>query len=138
MQNTCDRIDREVDNFHCSLSLFVTQGKGGLVWGSACTAAFWGLEFIVPSFILLGLGEKPFFVESFLLQIVIAIIMMVPTTPGGSGVAEVSAYSLYTLLVKSSIVGVFVVLWRVLFYYFNIILGLLASIPILRREISEG
>ncbi|MDD1676152.1 MAG: flippase-like domain-containing protein [Methanomicrobiales archaeon] len=137
VQDTCERIDREVDNFHASLALFATKGRAGLVWGSVCTAAFWSLEFLVPSFLLLGLGEKPYFAESFLLQIVIAIIMMVPTTPGGSGVAEVSAYSLYALLVKSSIAGVFVVLWRALFYYFNIALGLLASIPILRREINE-
>jgi uncharacterized protein (TIRG00374 family) len=137
VQETCERVDREVDNFHCSLSLFVTQGKGGLVWGAACTAVFWGLEFLVPSFLLLGLGEKPYFAESFLLQIIIAIIMMVPTTPGGSGIAEVSATYLYSFLVTSSIAGIFVVLWRGLFYYFNIALGLVASIPILRREIIE-
>jgi glycosyltransferase 2 family protein len=130
------RIDREVENFHRSLSLFIHQGRSGLLWGSFFTAIFWSLEFLIPSLILMGLGESPFWIQSFVAQIVIAVIMMVPLTPGGSGLAEVSAYSLYVLFVNTSIVGVFVVLWRVIFFYFNIFLGVFSSIPIIRREIA--
>ena len=131
------RIDCEVDSFHGSLSLFVSQGKAGLYWGTFFTAVFWAIEFLIPSLILLGLGSPPYFLESFVVQIIIAIIMMVPLTPGGSGIAEVSAYSLYMLFVPSAIVGVFVVLWRVIFYYFNIAVGILSSIPILRRTMTS-
>jgi len=132
-----ERIDCEVDSFHGSLSLFVSQGKSGLYWGTFFTVVFWAIEFLIPSLILLGLGSPPFYLESFVVQIIIAIIMMVPLTPGGSGVAEVSAYSLYLLFVPSAIVGVFVVLWRVIFYYFNIAIGILSSIPILRRTMTS-
>ncbi|MDK2973683.1 MAG: glycosyltransferase 2 family protein [Methanofollis sp.] len=130
-----DRIDTEVDNFHGSLSRFVSRGISGLIWGTFCTVMFWCIEFAIASVILVGLGSQPFFIESFIAQIIITLVMMVPLTPGGSGVAEVVATSLYGIFVNSAVLGVFVLLWRMIFYYFNIILGLAASVGILRREV---
>jgi glycosyltransferase 2 family protein len=127
-------IDREVDNFHDSMARFVAHGKGGLLGGTVFTALFWFSEFIIVSLILMGLGEPPFYLLSLVAQIIIAIIMMIPLTPGSSGIAELSATSLYGLFIPSSIVGILVVVWRVIFYYLNIIVGIIATIPILRRE----
>ncbi len=127
-------IDHEVDNFHNSLTHFVGKAKKGLLWGFFFTTLYWISEFSIASFILMGLGIDPFFFESFLVQLIIAIVMMLPLTPGGSGIAELSASSFYGLFVPSSIVGVFVVLWRFILYYVNIIIGLLSSIIIVRRE----
>ena len=104
------------------------------MWGFALTTVYWVFEFLIASFILIAIGSKPFFIESFIVQLIIAIIMMVPLTPGSSGVAEISATSLYGLFVPSSIVGVFVLLWRLILYYFNIFVGVLASVLIVRRE----
>jgi uncharacterized protein (TIRG00374 family) len=128
-------IDHEVDNFHSGLVTFVGGGKAGLLWGIIFTTAFWCCEFLIASLILIGLGEQPYLIESFIVQLIIAILMMIPLTPGGSGVAELSATSLYGIFVPSSIVGVFVVLWRLILFYVNIIIGLLASIYIVRREL---
>ncbi|QYZ79729.1 flippase-like domain-containing protein [Methanofollis formosanus] len=131
------KIDSEVDNFHGSLGMFVSRGKFGLFLGMVCTALFWIIEFVIASVILMGLGEQPYFVESFIAQILIALLMMIPLTPGGSGIAEVSATSIYGIFVDSAIVGVFVLLWRMIFYYFNIFVGLVASIGILKREVKR-
>lgn len=128
-------IDHEVDNFHGGLVRFVGKGKIGLAWGLIFTFLFWSFEFLIASFVLMGLDQPPFFVESFIVQLVIALLMMIPLTPGGSGIAELSASSLYGLFIPSSIVGVFVVLWRLILYYINIIIGILASLYIVRREI---
>jgi len=127
-------IDREVDNFNQGLVKFVNHGKSGLVWGLIFTTFFWFSEFIIASLLLVGLGQPPYFIESFVVQIVIAVIMMIPLTPGGSGIAELSATSLYSLIIPSSIVGIFVLLWRLILYYLNILLGLLSSLVIVRRE----
>ncbi|MCK8519239.1 lysylphosphatidylglycerol synthase transmembrane domain-containing protein [Methanoculleus sp. 7T] len=127
-------IDREADNFNRGLAQFVNHGKSGLVWGFIFTALFWFSEFVIASMLLLGLGQSPYFIESFVVQLVIAIIMMIPLTPGGSGIAELAATSFYSLFVPSSIVGVFVLLWRLILYYLNIFLGLLPSLSIVRRE----
>jgi len=127
-------IDREVDNFHESLSRFIAHSRRGLVWGTLYTGLFWFSEFIIVSLILIGIGEQPHYLLSLVAQIVIAIVMMIPLTPGSSGIAELSATSVYSLFVSSSIVGVLVVVWRAIFYYLNIVVGILASIPIIQRE----
>lgn len=134
LESLLETIDREVDNFNQGLVRFVNHGKSGLVWGILFTLLFWLSEFVVASMLLVGLGQPPYFIESFVVQLVIAIIMMIPLTPGGSGVAEIGATSLYSLFVPSAIVGVFVLLWRLIFYYLNILLGLLSSLIIVRRE----
>jgi uncharacterized protein (TIRG00374 family) len=127
-------IDREVDNFHDSLSRFVAHAKGGLLWGTLYTGLFWFSEFIIVSLILMGIGEQPHYLLSLVAQIVIAIIMMIPLTPGSSGIAELSATSVYGLFINTSIVGVLVVVWRAIFYYLNIAVGIIASIPLIQRE----
>ena len=127
-------IDSEVDNFNSALGKFVSKAKSGLIWGFVLTTIYWTFEFLIASFILIAIGSKPFFIESFIVQLIIAIIMMIPLTPGSSGVAEITATSLYGLFVPSSIVGVFVLLWRLILYYFNVFVGVLASVFIVRRE----
>ncbi|NLA99610.1 MAG: flippase-like domain-containing protein [Methanomicrobiales archaeon] len=134
LENLLETIDREVDNFNQGLVKFVNHGKSGLVWGMLFTLLFWLSEFIIASLILMGLGQPAYLVESFVVQIIIAIIMMIPLTPGGSGIAEIAATSLYSLFVPSAIVGVFVLLWRLILYYLNIFLGILSSVIIVRRE----
>jgi uncharacterized protein (TIRG00374 family) len=134
LEQLLETIDREVDNFNHGLVEFVNHGKSGLVWGFFFTALFWLSEFVIASMLLLGLDQQPYFIESFVVQLIIAVIMMIPLTPGGSGVAELSATSFYSLFVPSSIVGIFVLLWRLIIYYLNIFLGLLPSLSIVRRE----
>jgi hypothetical protein len=135
LESLLDGIDREVDNFNAGLVKFVNHGRGGLVWGMLFTLLFWLSEFAIASLLLVGLGQPAFLVESFVVQLILAVIMMIPLTPGGSGVAELGATSLYSLFVPSSIVGIFVLLWRLILYYLNILLGMLSSLIIVRREI---
>lgn len=129
------KIDSEVDNFNHAMTNYVSHSKTGLVWGTLFTVFYWFSEFFIASLILMGLGEAPHIGESFVAQIIIAIIMMIPLTPGSSGIAEISATSLYSVFVPPSIVGVFVVLWRLILYYMNIFLGIFGSIVIVKREI---
>ncbi|MEM2124743.1 MAG: flippase-like domain-containing protein [Methanolinea sp.] len=128
------RIDREVDNFHSTLVLFIRQGKRGLLLGLVFTAVFWFLEAIIVSVILVGLSQPPILVESMIIQLIIAIIMMIPLTPGGSGIAEILFSTMYGLYIPHALIGIVVVLWRSILYYSNILLGLLGSLAIVRRE----
>ena len=135
LESLLDTIDREVDNFNAGLVKFMNHGRSGLVWGFLFTLLFWLSEFAIASLLLVGLGQPPYLIESFVVQLIIAIIMMIPLTPGSSGIAELGATSLYSIFVPSSIVCVFVLLWRLILYYLNILLGLLSSLVIVRREI---
>jgi uncharacterized protein (TIRG00374 family) len=123
-----------VDNFNTAVIKFVKSAKGGLVWGLLFTLLYWVSEIGIASLILLGLGQPPLILESFVIQLILAILMMIPLTPGSSGIAEVGATSMYALFIPASIVGIFVVIWRVVLFYFNIALGILSSLVIVRRE----
>ena len=134
VDNLMNGIDAEVDNFNNALTKFVRNAKAGLFWGFLFTTVYWVCEFLIASLILIAIGSKPFFIESFIVQMMIAIVMMIPLTPGGSGIAEITATSLYGLFVPTSIVGVFVLFWRIILYYFNVFVGVVASVYIVRRE----
>jgi uncharacterized protein (TIRG00374 family) len=128
------RIDREIDNFHGALKKFIHGAKGGLLWGLFFTMLYWVSECVTASLILIGLGQPPLLFESFVINLILAILMMLPLTPGSSGIAEVGATSMYALFLPSSILGIFVVIWRLVLYYFNIALGVISSVLIVRRE----
>ena len=132
------RADKEIDNFHDAVIKFVRSAKGGLIWGLLFTLLYWVSEIVTASLILIGLGQPPLFLESFVIQLILAILMMMPLTPGSSGIAEVGATSMYALFIPASVVGIFVVIWRIVLYYFNIALGILSSIIIVRREAQKA
>lgn len=138
IRKAVEGAERETDALFAGLLYFTSEGRRGLVMGGLCTAAFWSSEFFVASLILIALGQPPFIAESFLFQLIIAIVSLAPLTPGSSGIAEVAAASLYALILPSSIVGVFVLLWRALLYYYNIVVGVLGSLWVVRREITRG
>jgi len=132
------RIDQEVDNFHGALKKFVHSAKGGLAWGLFFTMLYWVSECVTASLILVGLGQPPLIFESFVINLILAILMMLPLTPGSSGIAEVGATSMYALFLPSAILGIFIVIWRLVLYYFNIALGIFSSVLIVRREATAG
>jgi glycosyltransferase 2 family protein len=132
------RADKEIDNFQSATIRFVHTAKAGLLWGMLFTLLYWVSEIVTASLILIGLGQPPLILESFVIQLILAILMMMPLTPGSSGIAEVGATSMYALFIPASIVGIFVVIWRVVLYYFNIVLGILSSIIIVRREAGKA
>ena len=129
-----ERIEKEIANFHAAVLKFVRTAKSGLAWGMVFTLLYWVSEIVTASLILMGLGQPPLFFESFVIQLILAILMMLPLTPGSSGIAEVGATSMYALFIPASLVGIFVVIWRIVLYYFNIALGIVSSLIIVRRE----
>jgi glycosyltransferase 2 family protein len=135
-ESLVELADREIDNLFLSLSRFTGTARAGLLGGGITTGLFWITEFLVASFIMMGLGLSPAVVESFFFQILIAIINMIPITPGASGITELSTSSLYALIIPTGMIGIFVLLWRFVTFYLNIILGAVAGLAIFRREIE--
>ena len=127
--------NREIDNLFGSMIRFTGTARAGLLGGGITTGLFWVTEFLVASVIMMGLGLGPAIVESFFFQILIAIINMIPLTPGSSGVIVLTS-SLYALLIPTGMIGIFVLLWRFVTFYLNIVLGAIAGLAIFRREIE--
>jgi hypothetical protein len=119
-------ISREVDSFHDSMHFFIGEGKRAFLYVSLLTVAFWAVGFMIPSMLLMGLGLPPHFIESYAAQLLLLVIIMMPTTPGSSGIAEVSVSGLYSVIIGSSygyLLGVFVLLFRLITYHMNLIAG---------------
>jgi len=134
-----DRINTEVDNFHESMIFFISKGKRAFISAGVITILFWSIGFMIPSMILLGLGLPPFFIESYAAQILLIVIIMMPTTPGSSGIAEGGVAALYSVLIGTSfsyLLGVFVLLFRLITFHMNLIAGAIFQYHIFRSVTS--
>lgn len=131
------RTDEEFDHFSSGLASFGGRGRKGLLQGFLYSFLFWMSEFMVASVILIGLGLPPAVGNSLFAQIIIALVSMIPLTPGASGIAEVSAASLYALFVPTAVLGVFILLWRLIMFYLNIVFGLIGTMIIVKREVTR-
>ena len=123
-----DFINREVDNFHNSMVFFAREGKKAFLIGGVLTVAYWFTGFLIPSALLVGLGLPPYIIESFAAQMLLLVIVMMPTTPGSSGIAEGGMAGLYSVIIgigspQLYLLGVFVILFRFITYHMNVIAG---------------
>lgn len=127
-----ERILEEILNFRNAMIVLIRRKNHGTVFALALTAIFWSLEFSIPSIIILGVGEPGDFLLSYFIQAVLTIILMLPLTPGSSGVAEIGSATFYSILLPPYKLGIFVVVWRFVTYHFNLILGSLMALKVLR------
>ncbi len=138
-ERSMQRFMREIDVVHNSSKLYLTDQRRSLVTGFFLTTAYWLLQFSIASLILVGLGSQPWILASFSAQTVLMMIAALPLTPGNSGVAEVSTATIYSVFVSTSILGIFILGWRLITYYLNLVVGGLVSIRILQdRVVVEG
>ena len=108
------QIDEAIDRLYLTFEMFAGRAKMGLVLGFLLTIVFWACEYAIAS-----------------------VILMVPSTPGGAGVAEISYAAFYSLILPSAVVGVFVVLLRLILYCSNLLIGFIASFRIVKREAAN-
>ena len=135
------RISSEVDNFHNGMVCFGSQERVALLKASILTILFWSTGFMIPSMVLLGLGLPPFFIESYAAQILLLVIIMMPTTPGSAGVAEVGIYGLYGVLIgtgEGSLIGVFIILYRFISYHMNLVAGAIFQYRIFKSVVFKA
>lgn len=130
------RINCEVDNFHDSMIFFLSKGKIAFIKAGVLTAAFWITGWIIPPLILMGLGLGPHIIESTAAQILILIIVMMPTTPGSAGVSEGGTAALYSIFIDNSFIGIFVLLYRLATYHIGLIIGAIFQYKIFKSVAS--
>jgi len=118
-----NRISDEIDSFHQSMMFFIKEGKKTFFLAGIVTALFWITGWIIPILLLLGLGLPPSIIASCAAQILLIVIVMMPTTPGSSGVSEGVLAALYGVFVPASLLGVFILLFRLITYYMGLIIG---------------
>ncbi len=135
-KTTIERIGTEVDNFNKSMSFFIRGGKKTFFIAGLVTALFWMTGWLVPPLLLMGLGLGPHIIESTASQVLLIIVVMMPTTPGSAGISEGGTAALYNLFISSSLIGVFVLLFRFVTYYLGLIVGAIFQYRIFKSVAS--
>ncbi|MBN2110813.1 MAG: flippase-like domain-containing protein [Methanosarcinaceae archaeon] len=132
------RIEEEIGHFSECSHTFIQEGRRGLFWSMVFTIIFWILEFSLIPVLLLGLGSEPFFLYAFATQVLLFILLIVPATPGSSGIAEFGATTLFSAFVPAYMLGVLIIIWRAFTFYINLLLGGLLSFKILHDSDLMG
>ena len=132
------KVIKEMDDFRGSFKSLLIHGKATLLLAFLLTAAVWLFEFSIPPVILLSLGHEPIWFRSIAAQIVLIIILFIPLTPGGSGVAEVSFLTLYSSAVSTSVIAVFLLIWRLIVFYSNLLVGIVSNVVILKEDVLKA
>ena len=124
-----------IDQFYGTFRHFAGKGgRIGLILGLLFSLAFWTCEYAIASVIMMGLGYEPHILLSIIFQMIIAVILMIPLTPGSTGIAELCYAGFYSLILPSAVIGLFVVLLRAILYYSNLLIGFVATFIIVKRE----
>lgn len=132
-----NKINTEVDNFRKSIIFFVSGEKKIFFIVGSLTIAYWATIFMIPSMILLGLRLEPFFIPSYAAQVLLIVIIMMPTTPGSAGVTEGCIACMYGALISSSfLIGVFVLIFRFITFHTNLIVGAIFQYRIFKSVAS--
>ncbi len=127
------KIDVEYDAFiEGTITIFKKKGCFALTFLS--TSLMWIVDFLIPSIILLGLGFDAHWIFILTSMLIVVLITIIPITPGGTGLAEFSGYFLFSQIVPSDVAAILVILWRVITFYPNLLLGLFYTL----QHISAG
>ena len=122
------KMEQEFGVFSSGIISLFKHKKWHLLATIATTALMWSFGFMIPSIILIGLGLPPIWLLSYTFQMIIVLITMIPISPGGSGLAEFSAYFLYGQQVPKEFLGPLIVVWRILTFYMNLGVGLVYTL----------
>ncbi|WP_292366491.1 MULTISPECIES: lysylphosphatidylglycerol synthase transmembrane domain-containing protein [unclassified Methanoculleus] len=137
-ERLAQRVEREAETFAAGSSRFARAGRRAVGGAILISILDWVFLFSTASALLVALGLPPSFPESFLFQGVLQMIAAVPLVPGAAGIAELGAATLYSRVVPTYLLGLFVVLWRLVLYFLNIPLGLLAAALAARETATEN
>jgi len=117
------RICEGLLNYREASMFMYRHGKAAMFLGFFFTCLFFALRFIIPYFILRGLGLSANVVAVMYIQLLITLITYFSPTPGGSGLAEMSSLVLMAPFVSGSLAPVYTVLWRFCTLYVNVFIG---------------
>ena len=123
-----------INDFSKSTKLLLSKNKLLLLVSFFCTAFNWFLFFLIPSLLLVGIGQDPIWLTSMLLQVILTLISLLPITPGGTGIAEVGFVSLYSPFVSLSLIPIIMIGWRVITFYSAVLVSGLINLKMLKDE----
>jgi uncharacterized protein (TIRG00374 family) len=102
--------------------------------GALLSFVLWTCELSILWVVLRGFGFDPPYFATYLAGVLIVMVASVPALPGGTGVAEVAALALLTPLAPG-LTPAFLVAWRGMTYYVDLLAGGLVAGWVARRRV---
>lgn len=123
--NYCQRVIAELKEFHTCLTTVFRRRPLPLAGVILLTIIYWLIIFSIAPAVLMGfgvnIGNRIF--RLLLLQFIILFLVSFIPIPGGSGLAEMGFYSLFSVYLPKHLLAISVVIWRFLSYYLNTLVG---------------
>lgn len=121
----CQRVIAELEEFHSCLTVLFRK-KFLPVLGVIClTFLYWVVFFSIAPVVMTGfgvyIGDK--IARLIMLQFIILFLLSFIPIPGGSGLAELGLYSIFSIYLPKHLLAISVVIWRFLSYHLNTLIG---------------
>jgi len=122
------------------------SGQKPVFWLKALIATFisWSARYLVLNFILMAFATPGIHIAGFNVQSVIFgrqfimwVIMLLPATPGSTGIAELAFLAVQCKFFLAGLEGAILTLWRIIGYYIYLMLGVFILPRWIRRVIRK-
>ena len=116
-------IRKWISEFQVALAHYWECERWTLLGVIYLSVAGWLALILVPTMILAGLGVRAPSEQVMANVILFHMVSSYVPTPGASGAAELGFAELFRMVVPPDLIGVAVALWRLLTYYFTLLVG---------------
>ncbi len=113
-----------IEESHYAILYFFRKGKSAIFGSIIFVTASMLTKFVIAYVILLGFGfaDAPF-IKVMTIQVLLNFMIYFAPSPGASGVAEVAAALLMSMIIPKHFLGIFAVLWRLFTVFLGVGLG---------------
>ncbi len=118
-----ERIEKEVESYSNVMKDMFSGNIVVFILGLSSTFLLWISDFFVPIVLILGFGIHVNFITVILIEVILVLISLAPITPGAAGIMEILMIASFTSIVGTQFILIFVIMWRFITFYFNIIFG---------------
>lgn len=131
------KLTSEAEVFHCSIKEF--RNWFNIILAFILTVAYWAFFFGIAPLLMYAFGLNPVgkITEIILLQFILVFVLAYLPIPGGTGVMELSLYSVL-VFIPLHFRAVFIFLWRFLSYYLSTFIGGFVLLKLINQPIRRS
>lgn len=123
-EKTAKKTEKFIQNFHESAEILL-KDKKNLIKIIILNFIALVIQYLIPFVLLLGLNV---YVNPYYILVTSAYVMLIDSmmpTPGSTGGLEYGFMSFFKNFIKGSKLSIIMIVWRMITYYFGIIMGLI-------------
>ncbi len=122
LERAVRKISSAAYDFKTSLVAFKSK-RNSAILAFLLSILYWAFVIAVPVFLLRKMGSGLSTMQIVSLSMTVYLVMAYVPTPGASGGAEVGSAICFSPFLSGRILGTFVVVWRLVTYYFTLAIG---------------